>query len=117
MSNLSVDLYFEEMGQGTPFLFVHGFPLDHATWLPVARLLKSKARCILPDTRGLGKSPVTGTEATIEDMAAGRDPSDGQTTYCKSCCHRAFHGRVHCHANGAQLPGPDLRPRTGCHPG
>jgi 3-oxoadipate enol-lactonase len=69
MNSLPVDLFYEEMGQGTPLLFVHGFPLDHATWLPVARLLKSKARCILPDTRGLGMSPVPGTESTILEMA------------------------------------------------
>lgn len=65
MNKDTVDLYYEEMGKGFPFLFLHGFPLDHGTWLPVARLLKDKARCVLPDLRGLGKSPVVGTEATI----------------------------------------------------
>jgi 3-oxoadipate enol-lactonase len=69
MNNGSVDLFYEEMGQGTPLIFVHGFPFDHATWLPVARLLRDKARCIMPDMRGLGKSPVTGTETSILDMA------------------------------------------------
>ena len=69
MNKNTVDLFFEEIGQGTPFIFLHGFPLDHTTWLPVARLLKDKARCILPDLRGHGKSPVVGTEATIMLMA------------------------------------------------
>jgi 3-oxoadipate enol-lactonase len=69
MNDLSVDLYYEEMGQGKPLIFLHGYPLDHATWLPIAALLKEKARCILPDLRGLGKSPVTGTETTIRLMA------------------------------------------------
>jgi pimeloyl-ACP methyl ester carboxylesterase len=33
--------------------------------------MKEKARCILPDLRGLGKSPVNGTETTIRQMAEG----------------------------------------------
>jgi 3-oxoadipate enol-lactonase len=69
MNKNTVDLYYEEIGQGTPIVFLHGFPLDHTTWLPAARLLKDKARSILPDLRGLGKSPVAGTEATIQLMA------------------------------------------------
>jgi pimeloyl-ACP methyl ester carboxylesterase len=69
MNKNSVDLYYEEIGQGIPIIFLHGFPLDHSTWLPVARLLKDKVRCILPDLRGHGKSPVVGTEATITLMA------------------------------------------------
>jgi pimeloyl-ACP methyl ester carboxylesterase len=69
MNKNTVDLYFQEMGQGTPIVFLHGFPLDHTTWLPVAGLLKDRARSILPDIRGLGKSPVVGTEATIQLMA------------------------------------------------
>lgn len=69
MTNIPVDLYYAEMGQGKPLIFIHGFPLDHSTWLPVAQQLKSKARCILPDLRGLGKSPITGTETTILEMA------------------------------------------------
>jgi 3-oxoadipate enol-lactonase len=65
MNKNTVDLYYEELGQGFPIIFLHGFPLDHGTWLPVAQLLKEKARCVLPDLRGLGKSPVVGNEATI----------------------------------------------------
>jgi len=69
MNKNTVDLFFEEIGQGTPIVFLHGFPLDHTTWQPVARLLKDEARCILPDLRGHGKSPVIGKEATIQLMA------------------------------------------------
>lgn len=54
-----VQLYFEEHGQGIPVVLIHGFPLDHTIWSPLIPLLKEKARLILPDLRGFGKSPVT----------------------------------------------------------
>ena len=69
MNDLPVELYFEEIGRGKPIIFLHGYPLDHTIWLPVAQLLQDKARCILPDLHGMGKSPVVGTEATILQMA------------------------------------------------
>jgi 3-oxoadipate enol-lactonase len=61
----TVDLYYEEIGRGIPIVFLHGFPLDHTTWLQAAQLLKNKARCVMPDVRGLGKSPAIGTETSI----------------------------------------------------
>ncbi len=54
-----VSLYFEEHGHGTPVVLIHGFPLDHTIWNPLVPLLEGKARLILPDLRGYGKSPVT----------------------------------------------------------
>lgn len=63
-----VDLYYEEIGAGKPVVLIHGFPLDHTTWLPVSNLLATKARCVLPDVRGLGRSPVTGIETSISSM-------------------------------------------------
>jgi pimeloyl-ACP methyl ester carboxylesterase len=65
-----IDLFYEEMGEGQPLFLLHGFPLDHTTWLPTAILLKQCFLCILPDLRGHGRSPVPGTEATISDMGA-----------------------------------------------
>lgn len=52
-----VDLFVEEYGQGTPVVFLHGYPLDRSIWLPVAHLLEDKGRIILPDLRGYGQSP------------------------------------------------------------
>ncbi len=69
MNDTAIKLFYEEMGQGKPLVFIHGFPFDHSTWHPAANLLANKARCILPDLRGLGKSPVTGTESSIPIMA------------------------------------------------
>jgi pimeloyl-ACP methyl ester carboxylesterase len=59
MDNNSVDLYYEEHGQGMPVVFLHGFPFDHTIWQPLVPLLQGHARLILPDLRGFGRSPVT----------------------------------------------------------
>ncbi len=52
-----VELFYEEMGEGFPVVLLHGFPLDHTIWQPVARILAGQARVILPDLRGYGQSP------------------------------------------------------------
>jgi 3-oxoadipate enol-lactonase len=57
MDDNTVQLYFEEHGEGSPMLLVHGFPLDHTIWQPVVPLLSPHARLILPDLRGHGRSP------------------------------------------------------------
>jgi len=54
-----VQLYFEEYGHGIPVVLIHGFPFDHTIWFPLVPLLKERARLILPDLRGFGKSPAT----------------------------------------------------------
>jgi len=64
-----VELSYEEIGQGTPVLLVHGFPLDRTIWAPVADGLKGEARVIMPDLRGHGKSPDTAEVYTMRLMA------------------------------------------------
>jgi 3-oxoadipate enol-lactonase len=54
-----VSLAYEEHGQGTPMVLVHGFPLQRAIWYPLLPLLAGQARLVLPDLRGHGQSPVT----------------------------------------------------------
>ncbi len=54
-----VILHYEEVGQGTPLVLIHGFPLDHTIWQPVVDRLKSEVRLIQVDLRGYGQSPVT----------------------------------------------------------
>lgn len=59
MTNHTVALNYQEVGEGLPVVFIHGFPFDHTAWEPVVPLLRDQARLILPDLRGFGKSPVT----------------------------------------------------------
>jgi 3-oxoadipate enol-lactonase len=54
-----VQLNFEEIGEGIPVVFLHGFPFDHTIWGEMVPLLRDQARVILPDLRGFGGSPVT----------------------------------------------------------
>jgi len=46
----------QRRGKGPALMLVHGFPLDHSIWEPVARLLEDRADLFLPDLRGLGES-------------------------------------------------------------
>ena len=51
-------LAHESSGSGTPLLLLHGFPHDHTLWAPQLAGLMSRCRCIAPDLRGFGESPV-----------------------------------------------------------
>jgi 3-oxoadipate enol-lactonase len=59
MTYLPVPLSYEEEGEGTPVMLVHGFPLNRSIWYPIIPLLNKKARLILPDLRGYGQSPAS----------------------------------------------------------
>jgi pimeloyl-ACP methyl ester carboxylesterase len=52
-------LAYEESGTGQPLLLLHGFPHDRAVWAPQVAGLVDRCRCIVPDLRGFGDSPVT----------------------------------------------------------
>ena len=58
MTYLPVNLAYEEHGNGTPVILVHGFPFNRSIWYPIVPNLEQKARLILPDLRGHGQSPV-----------------------------------------------------------
>ncbi|WUH93575.1 alpha/beta hydrolase [Streptomyces sp. NBC_00433] len=56
-NSTTVELYYEDHGEGQPIVLIHGFPLDGASWerqIPV--LLKAGHRVITYDRRGFGKS-------------------------------------------------------------
>jgi 3-oxoadipate enol-lactonase len=65
----TLDLDYEEFGQGIPLLLLHGFPLNRSTWYPLIPYLEKKVRVILPDLRGHGKSPVGDEPSTMRLMA------------------------------------------------
>jgi proline iminopeptidase len=53
-----VKLYYEEVGQGVPILFVHEFASDHRGWEPQLREFGKRYRCIAYSARGYRPSDV-----------------------------------------------------------
>jgi len=56
-------------GKGSPILFVHGFPLNHAMWQSQIDAFGRRYRVIAPDLRGFGESKVTAGTVTMEAFA------------------------------------------------
>jgi 3-oxoadipate enol-lactonase len=52
------DIFYEIRGDGPPVVLLHPFPCDREFWLPVAAVLESRYRLILPDLRGHGDSEI-----------------------------------------------------------
>lgn len=62
-NSCSIDLYYEDMGQGQPVVLIHGWPLSSRSWeKQVPALLKAGYRVVAYDRRGFGASgrPSTG---------------------------------------------------------
>lgn len=58
-----------DAGDGSPILFVHGFPLDHSMWRHQLEEFSRTHRVIAPDLRGFGQSDVTSGTVTMEQFA------------------------------------------------
>jgi proline iminopeptidase len=54
----NVRLHYEEVGTGTPILFVHEFAGDHRSWEPQMRYFARRHRCIAYSSRGYRPSDV-----------------------------------------------------------
>ena len=64
------EIFYRVLGEGSPVVLLHPFPADHEIWLPVAEVLSTRHRVILPDMRGHGESGVGDGPATMEKHAA-----------------------------------------------
>ena len=51
-------LYFEEVGRGTPVVFVHEYAGDYRTWEPQMRFFSRQHRCVSYSQRGYPPSDV-----------------------------------------------------------
>jgi pimeloyl-ACP methyl ester carboxylesterase len=58
------------VGDGLPVVLLHPFPVHHEFWLPVADVLATRYRVVMPDLRGHGESEVGEGPATMEKHAA-----------------------------------------------
>lgn len=54
ISNISVS--FDDLGDGLPVVFLHGFPFNKSMWIDQHKLAKQNFRVIAPDLRGFGNS-------------------------------------------------------------
>jgi pimeloyl-ACP methyl ester carboxylesterase len=72
------DLFYHDLGVGTPVMLVHGFAEDGTVWDEVAKQLSTMCRVLVPDLPGSGRSefPGSGQHAqsagaiTMESLAA-----------------------------------------------
>ncbi|MHC4876003.1 MAG: alpha/beta fold hydrolase [Planctomycetota bacterium] len=64
-----IELNCFDSGEGTPFVFVHGFPLDHSMWEYQLDEFAQSHRVIAPDLRGFGQSDVTAGTVSMEQFA------------------------------------------------
>jgi 3-oxoadipate enol-lactonase len=64
----NITINYTECGrpQGTPVVFIHGFPFSHKMWEPQMSVLSDDIRAILYDVRGHGSSGVGDGLYTIE---------------------------------------------------
>lgn len=68
-----VRLYFEEVGSGTPIVFVHEFGGDHRSWEPQMRHFARRHRCVTFAARGYPPSDVPESVDAYSQLRAVHD--------------------------------------------
>ena len=63
-----VRVYYEVVGEGDPFVFIHANPFDHRLWTWQVAQFSQSYRCIAIDLRGYGRSDKPETPFTLADM-------------------------------------------------
>jgi 3-oxoadipate enol-lactonase len=63
------EIAYWTVGSGPAIVLLHPFPAHHEFWTPVAEVLATRYRIILPDLRGHGESTVGEGPATMEKHA------------------------------------------------
>jgi 3-oxoadipate enol-lactonase len=65
----NAQLFYEISGDGPDVVLLHPFPLNHHFWTPVAELLSTRHRLIVPDLRAHGDSDLGEGPATMQKLA------------------------------------------------
>ncbi len=68
-----ISLHVEEVGSGTPILFIHEFGGNHLSWEPQLRFFSRRHRCIAYAARGYPPSSVPGDVAHYSQALAVSD--------------------------------------------
>jgi len=68
-----IRLYYEEVGSGTPLIFVHEFAGDYRSWEPQLRHFSRLYRCIAFNARGYPPSDVPENRASYSQSRAADD--------------------------------------------
>ena len=69
----NVKLYYEEIGKGTPILFVHEFAADYRGWEPQMREYGKRHRCITYSARGYTPSDIPSDANSYSYLHVMRD--------------------------------------------
>jgi 3-oxoadipate enol-lactonase len=64
------EISYDVTGSGPSVVLLHPFPAHHELWFPVAKMLASRYRLIMPDLRGHGESTLGNGAATMQKHAA-----------------------------------------------
>lgn len=73
-NSTTIDLYYEDHGEGKPVVLIHGWPLSVASWeKQVPALLNAGYRVITYDRRGFGKSSQPTAGYNYNTLAADLD--------------------------------------------
>ena len=69
VSSDDAEIFYDMTGSGPPVVLLHPFPANRDLWLPVAKMLASRYRLIIPDLRGHGESSLGNGIATMQKHA------------------------------------------------
>ena len=65
----AIEVVYDDVGEGTPVVLLHGFPFNRSLWRGQAESLSASCRVVAPDLRGHGETSVVAGPATMEEMA------------------------------------------------
>jgi pimeloyl-ACP methyl ester carboxylesterase len=63
-----LSVFLEGSSKNKSIIFVHGFPYDHTMWKAQLDVLSEKYFCVTYDIRGLGESPASEGQFTMESF-------------------------------------------------